>query len=70
MEPPQLNVDPPVQHQSINVGEERIEELVAKLFAVLGVECPTSSKVPERGWQDPQPHEITFGGRASLRPSP
>jgi hypothetical protein len=58
MEPPDPGVDATVQSQGIDIRKKRIEEMLAEVLAVLGVERPTSIKVLDCGLKYPQPHHL------------
>jgi hypothetical protein len=67
---PNLDVDACVKREAIDIGEEGIEEVVAKFLAMLRVKSPTTIQVTECGRQNPQLHAVTVGACVWRRPSP
>ncbi|HEY5214231.1 MAG TPA: hypothetical protein VIJ38_14545 [Acidobacteriaceae bacterium] len=56
MKSPEFHVNAGVERQRVDIREERIEEIIAELIAVRGIEGPAGIKVADGGRQDPQLH--------------
>jgi hypothetical protein len=68
VESPDLDVDTRGQSQTIDIGKERIEEIGAEVFGVLGVKQPAQIEVIKCGRKYPQPHRLL--SELTLRVSP